>query len=104
MIHFLATPLPEPWQWTMVDLTPQLQKELPLGHVLYGKSVKTLARRNDSDDVLFEIIETPCRYAIVHLTWSNRPTPYSDYPKTILYGTWEAAYESLLLDRMEFFG
>lgn len=46
-------------------------REIAIGHSLAGKKLKTLARRQDCDDVLFLINDGP-EVAVVHLTWSNR--------------------------------
>ena len=46
--------------------------EIPRGHPLYGVPVKAIARRVDSDDVLFRLLRHLCEFAVVHLTWSGR--------------------------------
>ena len=58
----------KPWHSAEVDLTGQLHKEIGEKHILYNKSVKTIARRQDNDDVLFEVDGADFRYATVHLT------------------------------------
>lgn len=47
--------LPEPWFWTNDDMSVQLKWEVGKRHVLYGKNVRTLARRYDQDDFLFAL-------------------------------------------------
>lgn len=41
-----------PWYETDQDLTKQLKIEIDSNHVLADKKVKTIARRDDNDDVL----------------------------------------------------
>ena len=78
--------LPEPWYWTDQNLTSQLEKEMSKDHVLYGREVSTLARRQDNDDVLF-LIDNKV-FAVVHLTWNNNPHSDGHWPKVKLYDTW----------------
>jgi hypothetical protein len=79
------TELPKPWYWTDQDLTRQLVNEIGSNHVLYGKILKTLARRQDNDDVLFLVNEQT--FAVVHLTWSQQRHSERHWPKTQLYET-----------------
>jgi hypothetical protein len=51
------------------------------------ESVKAIARRQDNDDVLFEL--TDGRVAVVHLTWSASPSSFPDFPWTTLYASIE---------------
>lgn len=48
-------------------LEKQLRREICERHVLHGESVRLIARRADTDDVLFAL--TGRRVAEVHLTW-----------------------------------
>ena len=69
----------------------ELQRELSSGHPLFGMPVKTLARRQDCDDVLFAIQDGSGRVAVVHLTWTQSPPERSPWPVTTLFpnlGTW----------------
>jgi len=60
-----------------------LQREVGPDHPLFGKPAKALARREDRDDVLFEISDgTERKYAVVHLTWSRRMEPSGEWPGT----------------------
>lgn len=43
---------------------------MPRGHILYGITLKLLARGN-GDDALFELLDGSGRVADVHLTWSK---------------------------------
>ena len=46
--------------------------EIPSNHPLSGRALTPLARREDCDDVLFQLDDGPA-VAVVHLTWSGRP-------------------------------
>ena len=61
----------------------EFQRELPPGHVLSGAQVTPIGRRQDCDDVLFALENG--RVAIVHLTWSGKREPVSNYPWTKLF-------------------
>ena len=63
--------LPEPWYWDNVDLTIELRREICEQHVLFSKSLKTIGRRLDNDDVLFQLENDSFMYAVVHLTWTE---------------------------------
>jgi hypothetical protein len=51
---FKTLEIPEPWYWTNENLSDQLQIELNKDHILKGKIVKTVARRQDNDDILID--------------------------------------------------
>ena len=70
-------------------------------HVLYGKELRTLARRQDNDDVLFMVNgET---FAVVHLTWVTSPPIDRQWPITDLYKTWDDVYMNrILADKQDF--
>jgi len=74
----------EPWQAenssTFVD---ELQRELPIGHQLFGVPVVAIARRNDRDDVLFSRLDGSSQVALVHMTWAVESSPI--YPHTELF-------------------
>jgi len=75
----------EPWE--CIDLNygnsceNELYKELSPGHILFALKAKAIARRDDCDDVLFEIIDNSKRYAMVHLTWSGREESNGKWPR-----------------------
>ena len=93
--------LSEPWYWTDQDLAGQLTREINDDHVLYGKEVKTLARRRDNDDVLFMVDKKI--FAVVHLTWSNGRHRESHWPITYLYDSWSNLYVNRILkDKKDF--
>ena len=77
----------EPW-YALSDeacttLSAELSRELPPQHVLKGVPVKCLARRQDRDDVLFELNDGSGRLAVVHLTWQVEREP--SWPRTVVY-------------------
>lgn len=86
--------LPEPWYWTEQDFADQLKKEVIKGHVLFGKTVKTLARRQDNDDVLFLVDNK--KFAVVHLTWSGLSS-HTGLPRTEVYETWDDLFNNRIL-------
>jgi hypothetical protein len=95
--------LPEPWYWYDNDLTLQLFKEMPDDHILVSKSLKTIAKCLDKDDVLFQIENDPFKYAVVHLTWSNVKQTDNNYPRTILYKDWnDLTMNRILADKAIF--
>jgi short-subunit dehydrogenase len=77
----------EPWHPTNSSddgLKDQLHKELSKRHVLFGKKVRPIARRQDCDDVLFDVTNSDHKYAIVHLTWSMKEVSDPHFPRTQL--------------------
>jgi hypothetical protein len=89
--------LPKPWNWDDMDLTLQLAGEIPIGHVLTGKKLTSIARRQDNDDVLFEIENDEFKYAIVHLTWASKRSTDENFPATKLYKDWNDLYTHRIL-------
>ena len=75
-------PLPEPWYWTEENLTRQLRKEISFFHVLFFKKATTIARREDCDDVLFQLRHN--KYAVVHLTWQQSSHSSTIWPETTI--------------------
>lgn len=89
--------LPIPWHWDNTDLTIQLKKEIPTGHLLSGKKVRSVGRRQDNDDALFEIDSDEYKYAVVHLTWAQKKLKDPKYPTTKLYKDWNDLYVNRIL-------
>lgn len=75
----------EPWRPVEAGegLGGRLALETPPGHVLFGQTVRTIARREDADDVLFGLADG--RVAQVHLTWSATPGTDPRFPATTIY-------------------
>jgi hypothetical protein len=94
--------LPEPWYWTDENLSKQLEIELHDNHILKGRSTKTIARRQDNDDVLFEIENG--EYAVVHITWQKSAHKNILFPTTEIYLNWQDIFENKILpDATEFY-
>ena len=76
----------EPW-FNVNDprLGDELRRELPSGHVLAGLPVVARARRQDRDDVLFELLDGSGRFAQVHLTYQAESDPR--WPTTTIFPT-----------------
>ena len=87
--------LPEPWYWTDQDLGGQLQTELSDDHQLKNKIVKTIARRQDRDDVLFELDDN--KFAVVHLTWQRTAHSDTRWPTTKFFNDWQDVYNNCIL-------
>ena len=66
-------------------LTDELRRELPPAHILAGLVVAARARRQDRDDVLFEVLDGSGRLARVHLTHQAESDPRG--PLTTLFST-----------------
>jgi hypothetical protein len=88
--------LPEPWYWSDQDLSRQLETEISVDHILNNKEVKTIARRLDNDDIIFQLNEGG--YAVVHLTWQKYPHSDNKWPLTKLYTNWNEVYENVILE------
>ncbi len=67
----------------------ELKRELSADHLLFGLPVKTLARRQDRDDVLFALQDGTGRVAVVHLTWTRSPPERPPWPDTTLFPSLE---------------
>ncbi len=85
-----------PWEPVSADhvagLGRELRREVRRGHVLFGASARVIARRGDTDDLLFVIDGPPRSYAVVHLTFTGRREP-PPCPWTVLHESWEAFVE-----------
>jgi hypothetical protein len=86
-----------PWYSDNSNMEAELERELIHGHILYGKKVKTVARRQDNDDVLFEVFDADYKFAKVHLTWIMKPETSSAWPRTELYKDWKEVYEICII-------
>ena len=68
-------------------LEQQLRREICERHVLHGESVRLIARRADTDDVLFAL--SGGRVAEVHLTWRQGTEPDPRWPDTRIFASLE---------------
>jgi hypothetical protein len=91
-LHYL-----KPWHSDEMDLSVQLHREINKEHILYGKPIKTVARRQDNDDVLFEVGKADFKYAMVHLTWTQKILNDAKYPATKTYKDWQDVYENRII-------
>jgi hypothetical protein len=87
------------WGWHYPDeaiaqsLHAELQRELPPGHLLYGRAVEIVAFREDQDDVLCRHLDEPDRFSVIHLSWVRKREINAEYPSVCFDGKF-----------MEFFG
>lgn len=91
-IHYL-----KPWHADDIDLSVQLHIEINKKHILHGKLLKTIARRQDNDDVLFEVDNAEFKYALVHLTWAQKTSEDPKYPRAETYKDWQDVYENRII-------
>jgi hypothetical protein len=85
---YLVTEFGEARAQAMGDtLEGELHKELCPAHVLYGKRVRLIARRADTDDALFALDDS--RVAEVHLTWRGSVEPDPRWPDTAIFASLE---------------
>ena len=73
------------------NFTDELEKELYIGHPLYGLEVEIIAR-GSNDDCLFKITHSN-QVCVVHLTW-KQATEISPYPLTHIYESLDYWYET----------
>jgi hypothetical protein len=66
-------------------LESELHRELCPTHILYAKSVRLIARRDDMDDALFALDDG--RFAEVHLTWRGSVEPDPRWPATAIFAS-----------------
>jgi len=71
-----------------IALEREAHIELAEDHPLHGFKLKAVARREDCDDVLFQIAESDT-VAVVHLTWSGK-LERSPWPRAKIYESMEA--------------
>ncbi len=69
-------------------MVQELRREICDRHVLYGLPVRPVGRRQDCDDVLFELLDGSGRLAVVHLTYSRYPEPDPRWPNTTMFNGW----------------
>jgi len=67
----------------------ELQRELPPGHLLYGRAVEVIAYREDRDDVLFRYVDEADRFTVIHLTWIRKREINAQHPSVCFDGTFE---------------
>ena len=82
-----ALPFLEPWHMAVPGLEAELTNEVGESHPLFGRKAISVARRQDSDDVLFLLLDHPSPLAVVHLTWTGRRERHSSWPQTTFYAS-----------------
>jgi len=65
------------------EFEAEIHQETGEGHVLFGRTVVAVGRRQDCDDVLFYLGISAPRFAVVHLTCQREARP--DWPSTSLF-------------------
>ena len=83
-------------------LVSELRRELPQGHPLFGSDVSPIARRQDRDDVLFNLNDG--RVAIVHLTWSGKAEPTAKFRLTTFFDSVDSFVEESMKPEHERLG
>jgi len=93
-----------PWQppHSPSGIEAELRKETGPEHPHYEKAVTAVAVARDRDDVLFRV-EGPGspRYAVVHLTWSQRKEPHP-WPRTLFFETVGQWIERMKADHADY--
>jgi hypothetical protein len=95
----------EPWLAVSPDHAPKLEAELHretrAGHVLFGRSVTAVGRRQDCDDFLFYLGDVSPQFAVVHLTFQQETRP--DWPSTALFDSLASWTEQRMIPDAEEF-
>lgn len=85
----------EPWIMNeSQELVRELEKEVNRSHILFGINLRTVARRIDQDDVLYQIVNDPGKYVEVHLTWAKNESEL--WPRAKIYNT----FDEWIINRM----
>ncbi|NKF52643.1 hypothetical protein G3R49_18970 [Shewanella sp. WXL01] len=75
-------------------LSFEAKTEIDIGHILFGKELSVITKREDCDEIL--ILSGSNKY-IVHLTWSsNKESP--PYPNTVKFDSEEELERRLQQD------
>jgi hypothetical protein len=83
-----------PWQalsnsGSREGLAQELHREMGAQHVLSGVCVGAVGKRQDCDDVLFEMLDGTGRLAVVHLTYSKGRERDPLWPSAEIFRDWE---------------
>jgi hypothetical protein len=73
----------------------ELQRELPPGHLLYGRAIRVVAYREATDDILCQHEEDPEHFTVIHLSWLMQQEVNEQHPAVEVDGDFEdfLAYE-----------
>lgn len=92
---FTQDELPEGWlilnEKEVDGAAKELRKEMCKGHVLYGKEILAIARREDRDDFLFYVKNSDVALYSVHLTWNKENAP--EWPYAAAFESKENFYQ-----------
>jgi hypothetical protein len=93
-LEILPESLPERWFFASPEesafLWNELQKELPIGHILFHIPLKIIATQNYvTDNILCKHLSEPDRYTVVHLTWSTKTETNEKFPTVEVDGSFE---------------
>lgn len=94
-----------PWHAASPDFAEKAQaelaREMPAGHLLFGRRATAVGVRDDCDDVLFYLGESAPQFAVVHLTYQKERKP--EWPPTELFESIDDWVNwRMLPDAMEF--
>jgi len=79
----------------------ELHREMCAGHVLFGRSVTAVGRRQDCSDILFYLGDVSPQFAVAHLTFQKESRP--NWPSTSLFDSLAAWTERCMIpDAKEF--
>jgi hypothetical protein len=97
--------LPEGWFYpedpaVAASLHAELQRELPPGHLLFGRAVETFAYRHGSDDVLFRHRDQPGRFTEIHLSWIRKQEINAQHPTV----EFDGAFEDFIAEEQRVYG
>ncbi|MBB6635300.1 hypothetical protein [Cohnella thailandensis] len=94
----------EPWiQETSSAFIKELIKEVSIEHILFGEELEVVSRRIDNDDVLFKFKRSEDKYVQVHLIWKMSKELSPDWPKSIIYYSFEEWIENVMkIDNKEY--
>jgi hypothetical protein len=98
--------IPQEWGWfvsspeTAASMERELLAELCEGHLLKDRTVKIIANRHGTDDVLCWHVNEPDRFTVIHLTWSGAEE-VNDHPWVEADGSFDdfLAYEQRFHER-----
>jgi hypothetical protein len=80
------------------ELLGELRLEVTSGHPLCDLPLRTIVRRYDRDDALFQIEDGSGRVAMVHLTWSMNPERVPFGPETAILDSLTSWAETVMVE------
>lgn len=95
-LYFVPDPDPDlsllPGHWEDVrgsidaaELAAELAREIPVGHILAGRSVAATAVKRRRKEVIFRLTDD-LQWAWVHLTWNVEQSP--QWPSAVICDSW----------------